>query len=431
MPAISSKKNRKHIAMYIGSLNKGGAERVMCNLAEYFHNEGYKVTLVTTYLADVEYEVPHGKWKICSDDLDSAKEAENRVYRDALTPEDEERRVLVDTSENDGIDRVFTALLPNERGGRLQNFVNRIRKLRNTWKELKPDLILSFLGKNNVMAIASAEGLGIPVVVSVRSNPSREYGSRGLNTAMKLLFPKAAGVVVQTTGAKDYFKGRIYEKCTILPNSIHPGFVEKEITAYDKRQKTIVSVGRIDDNKNQILLIRSFVRLMDKHSDYKLILYGDGPSRSKFEEETRRLLQAEGFGEKEEQRIIFAGNVSEVADKIKDAEIFVLTSRQEGMPNALIEAMAMGLACISTDCPCGGPRDIIRDGDNGILISMGNQESMCEALTDALDKLMSDKKLSSDMAEKATKVRSIYSPQRINGLWKTYLDEKIAGERSL
>ncbi len=398
---------KKHIAMYIGSLNKGGAERVMVNLAEYFFGRGYHVTLITTYLADDEYEVPHGNW--------SLTEKDGFIKTEVLNQDDELKYVYL-KKENDGIDRVFTALMPDERGGRLANFKRRISKLRNTFKEINSDIILSFLGKNNVMAINAARGLGIPVVVSVRSNPSREYGSKGLNLSMNMLFPKAAGVVVQTTGAKEYFKDSIQKKCRILPNSIHPDFINKEIVPFENRTKTIVSVGRLDDNKNQILLIKAFAKIADKHSDYRLVIYGDGPSKNKFMDEAKSL----GLLDK---NIFFMGNVSGVADKIKESEIFVLSSKQEGMPNALIEAMALGLCCISTDCPCGGPKDLINTKENGILIPMGSDDAMVESLSNALSEVIADRELSKKMSEAAVSVRQEYSPDRINLMWEEYFEE--------
>ena len=176
---------KKHIVMYIGSLNKGGAERVMCNLAEYFYSIGYRVTLATTYLSDDEYELPHAAWKVLENEDD-----ENAVK--VLNPDEKLRYVDLKGGEPMGIGRIFTALMPYEKGNRAQNFHRRIEKLTNAWEKLKPDLILSFLGKNNVMALQSALSLDIPVVVSVRATPSEEYSTMGLKAAMNVLFPSAA-----------------------------------------------------------------------------------------------------------------------------------------------------------------------------------------------------------------------------------------------
>jgi glycosyltransferase involved in cell wall biosynthesis len=389
----------KHIAMYIGSLVKGGAERVMCNLAEYFYEQGYKVTFVTTYLGQEEYDVPHAVW--------SREPQEGCRELTVLDPDDHEHKVWLDDSA-DGIKRVFTALPLSDRSGRIANFIKREKILRDTWKELKPDVILSFLGKNNIMAIRTARGLGIPVVVSVRSNPSREYGAKSLDLSMRYYFPKAAGVVVQTTEAAQYFGSRV--KTKILPNSIHPDFINRDTVPFDARSKEIVTVGRLDDNKNQILLIKSFKEIEKEFPDYRVVIYGDGEKRKEFESAAS-------------EHVFFKGRISDVPEKIAGAEVFVLTSRQEGYPNALIEAMSLGLVCISTDCPCGGPRDLIDNGTNGLLIPMADDDKMVKDLADKLRSVLKDRELMGRMSKEAVKVRDEYNPDRINSQWKDYLEE--------
>ena len=392
----------KHIAMYIGSLVKGGAERVMCNLAEYFFTQGYRVTFVTTYLGQEEYDVPHAGWKI--------EKTEGFRELTVLDPDDHEQKVYLSDSSN-AICRVFTALPLSDRGGRISNFRKREKILRDTWKELRPDVILSFLGKNNIMAIKTARGLGIPVVASVRSNPSREYESKSLYFSMRYYFPKAAGVVVQTTEAAQYFGEKV--KTRILPNSIHPDFIKREIVPYDDRAKEIVTVGRLDDNKNQILLIKAFKKIEKEFLDYRLVIYGDGEKRQAYEKEAS-------------ERVFFEGRVSDVPDKIASAEVFVLTSKQEGYPNALIEAMALGLVCISTDCPCGGPRDLIENGKNGILVPMGEDDEMVQDLADKLTCVLTNRDFAGKMAAEAVRVRDDYNPDIINRKWKEYLEEVIS-----
>ncbi len=389
----------KHIAMYIGSLVKGGAERVMCNLAEYFYEQGYRVTFVTTYLGQEEYDVPHAVWN----------REPQEGYREltVLDPDDHEHKVYLNDNA-DGIRRVFTALPLSDRGGRIANFRKREKILRDTWKELRPDVILSFLGKNNIMAIRTSRGLGIPVVVSVRSNPSREYGSKSLDLSMRYYFPKAAGVVVQTTEAAQYFGSRV--KTKILPNSIHPDFINRDTVPFDDRSKEIVTVGRLDDNKNQILLIKAFKEIEKEFPDYRVVIYGDGEKRKEFESAAS-------------EHVSFKGRVSDVPEKIAGAEVFVLTSRQEGYPNALIEAMSLGLVCISTDCPCGGPKDLIDNGKNGLLIPMADDDQMVKDLADKLRSVLKDRKLMDRMSAEAVKVRDEYNPDRINSQWKDYLEE--------
>ena len=417
MKTSESENKKKHIAMYIGSIGNGGAERVICNLAEFFFHEGYDVTIVTTYYADDEYSIKDACWKRSIE----PEEPDNYVEEQVLNTSEELRTVYRLKGENaSGIRRVFSGLLPSERKGRLYNLRARAEKLEGIWSEIKPDLILSFIGKNNIMAIQTAGRFGIPVVVSVRANPPMEYYTNTLKIVADKLFPKAAGVVLQTSGASEFFDEKVREKCHVLPNSISEEFTTREVIPFENRTKTIVSVGRLDDNKNQGMLIRAFGRLMNKYPEYKLVIIGDGDSRGEYGRIARKT--------PDYSRIEFTGNISNVADRISDARIYVLTSKEEGLPNALIEAMALGLVAISTDCPCGGPADIITDGENGILIPMGTDEDMEDELVSALDQVMSDDELAARLSQNALNVREKYAPARINALWKDYFEKIMSKE---
>ncbi len=417
MMMSESENKKKHIAMYIGSLSKGGAEHVMGNLAEFFYHEGYDVTMVTTYYEDDEYELPDALWTNNANFFDESECSSV----DVINSKDELKKAYVQRAEGaHGIRRVFSGLMPSERKGRLYNLRARAKKLENIWADIRPDLILSFIGKNNIMAIRTAKKFGIPVVVSVRANPPMEYYTKTLKTVANKLFPKAAGVILQTSGAAEFFDEKVRKNCYVLPNSISEEFILRDVIAFENRTKTIVSVGRLDDNKNQRILIRAFARLMDKFTDYKLVIIGDGDCREEYEHEAKKTSDL--------SRIEFTGNISNVADRISDARIYALTSKEEGLPNALIEAMALGLVAISTDCPCGGPADIISDGDNGILIPMGTDEEMEDSLVSALDKVMSDESLARRLSENALSVREKYSSARINTLWKDYFAKIMSEE---
>ena len=393
--------SKKHIAMYIGSLQKGGAERVMTNLADFFFEQGYRVTFVTTYLADNEYEVKHAAWKRVPAGAPGAE----------LVADLDENPAWVDPhgGEKDGIERVFSALLKVEQKGRAYNLRMRHKKLQDIWKNLHPDLILSFIGKNNIMALSTAGGEKIPVVVSVRSDPDREYASLSMKSSMLALFGRAAGVVVQSQGAKEKFPGYIQKKCTILPNAINPSFIRKRYIG--EREKKIVMVARLDANKNQAMVLEAFKEILEKgHKDYSLVFYGDGPDRIKLQNMAVKL----GI----DKNVEFKGSVQHVAEHIEKATMFILASKQEGMPNSLIEAMSLGLPCISTDCPCGGPRDLITDGENGILIPVDDRA----ALVSAMEKLITDKDFAEKIGTEAVKIQEKCSPEVTNQKWKEYFD---------
>lgn len=359
--------NTKKIAFYIGSLSMGGAERVIVNLAAYFHSCGYKVTIVTKEQDSDEYPVPEGVTRILAD-----------IVGDEIS------------------------------SSRLLNLYRRIAKLRNIWKQLKTDYIVSFIKKNNFMAITSSMGLHIPVIVSVRSNPSREYPDKVTRLIANVLFAKAAGIVLQTGQAKEFFPDAVQKKAVVLPNSLSEQFLQTEYIG--ERKKEIVWVGRMDENKNPIMLLRAFGNIAEKYPDWILKYIGDGPLM----EELKEL----SHNEKCAEQICFTGRMEDVAGAIRPASIFVLTSKQEGMPNALMESMVSGLAVVSTDCPCGGPAELIEDGMNGILISVDDEK----ALAEALDKLLSDEEYRNRLGENAKELIDKVHPEIVNRQWLSYIE---------
>lgn len=355
-----------HIAFMIGSFAKGGSERVMSNLIDYFARREHQVTVITQYCKEDEYE---------------------------LNPK--ARRILSD-------------IAPEEvTGSRIRNFYRRFRKLRNIWKTERPDLILVFIGKNNIMTLLTSWGLHIPVVVSVRAEPHEEYPNRWMRFAARHLFRRATGVVVQTSECKRFFPEKIQEKTVILLNPINASFFG--VTYEGEREHTIVTVGRMDENKNQQLLIRAFAKIADQYPEYQLILYGKGEKEEALRTLTREL--------RLEDRIEFPGVINDVPEKIKKAGVFVLPSYTEGMPNALIEAMIIGLPVISTDCPCGGSADLIDHGINGLLTPVGDADKMAENL----QVMLNDLQKASEMGKKARETADIYREETVYGEWYRYL----------
>ena len=361
-----SQSGQKHIVLFISALRKGGAERVMVNLADYLHRNGVRVTLVTQYICEEEYALPAGIPRILSE----------------ITPQE-------------------------ETGSRSGDFLARYRKLRRIFRELAPYCILSFIGKNNIMTLLCTRFTGIPAVVSVRGEPKSEYYNFPMRFLAKTLFACAAGVIVQTGAARDFFPPVIRKKAVILKNPLNPAFVRERRT--ERPDGRIVSVGRVDANKNHALILRAFARIAPEFPDASLVIYGDGEKRR----ELIRKAQELGLSD----RAQFPGAVSDVAEKIRTASAFVLSSGHEGMPNALIEAMCLGIPSISTDCPCGGPRELIEDGVNGYLIPVGDEE----ALADRLRRIFSDEEGAERMGKQAALLLEEYRPERVNAEWMDYL----------
>ncbi|MBQ8596590.1 MAG: glycosyltransferase [Lachnospiraceae bacterium] len=354
------------IAMLIGALSKGGSERVLVNLSEYLIGQGWQVTMVTQYQKEEEYP---------------------------LNPK--VKRLIADIAEEE------------VSSNRILNFKRRFCKFRNIWKQEKPDVILSFIGKNNMMALLTSRFLRIPVVVSVRGEPTMEYYSKWMRILAKQLFKLADGVILQTKRCMEFFPESVKKKAVILKNPMNPSFFREPYTGL--REKEIVAVGRIDENKNHEMLIRAFAQIAEEFPQYHVTIYGEG----ELKQHLIHLAAELGLSD----RIKFPGAVQDVASAIRKAGIFVLTSDTEGVPNTLIEAMLLGLNVISTDCPCGGPADLIEAGVNGLLSPVRDEARLAANLKHAIADLESG----GSMGQNALKLREAYAPEKVYKDWESYL----------
>ena len=355
-----------HVAMLIGALTKGGAERVLVNLAADLTEKGHEVTMVTQYKKENEYPLPYGV-----------------------------KRVISDITEEETT------------GSRIINFKRRFCKLRRIWKTERPDVILSFIGKNNMMAILTSRFLHIPVAISVRAEPALEYYNGWMRFMARHLFAQADGVILQTRQCFSFFPEKVQKKAVILKNPINKVFFRKPCQG--EREKTIVAVGRVDANKNHEMLIRAFAGIAGEFPDYSLKIYGEGDQKEKLQNLIREL----GM----EKQAFMMGATSDVAGVIERARLFVLSSNSEGAPNTLIEAMLLGLTVISTDCPCGGPAELIEDGKNGYLIPVGDTQKLQEKMQYLLNHLQT----ADEMGENAAKTAAIFKPEVVYGEWENYL----------
>ena len=366
----------KHIAFYIGSLHKGGAERVFVNLAEFFRHEGYQVTMVTQYRYpdEEEYALPSGIKRVLSD-----------LNADELS------------------------------NSRIVNFYRRVCKLHRIWKSEQPDLVLSCIGKNNFMAVVTTMFTKTRPVVSVVGEAREEYPSRLMHMLADFLFPYAAGIVLQTERSKYFFNKKIQRRAIILPNSLNPDFIKPRYEG--ERDKRIVAVGRLDANKNHEMMIRAFAALKEKYPEYTLTIYGEGELRSYLEDLIKQLDISE--------QVLLPGVIPDVAKQIERAALFLLTSYSEGVSNAVIEALASGLPVISTDVPSGGTVELITDGMNGLIIPAGDGL----ALERAMDRLLGDPAYADRLGREASKIQKRLAPERVNRLWQQYFEGIIRNSR--
>ncbi len=356
------------VAMLAGALNKGGTERVIVNLADFLAKSGHQVVLVTQYQKENEYAL------------------------------------------NGNIKRIISDITPEETtGNRVINFCRRFRKLRSIWKTEKPDVILSFIGKNNLMALITSCCLPISTAVSVRGDPQAEYYTRLLRWAARYLFRYADGVVLQTAASRLFFPAAVRKKVKVLKNPVSPSFFRPRYEG--ERERTIVAVGRVDENKNHRMLMAAFAGLADDFPQYKLYIYGEGNLRSTLLDTAKEMGLAE--------RILLPGSSDHIPELIYKASLFVLTSDTEGVPNTLLEAMLSGLTVMATDCPCGGPAELIRHGINGLLTPVRDMEKLKDNMRYVLD----NPREAAAMGIEAARLQDVYDPDRIGKEWEQYLSK--------
>lgn len=348
------------IIIVCGTLASGGAERVISTLSTPFADSFKKVTLVTWREAPQFYPI------------------DNRVRLISLPK--------LAKSDNDW-----------KKG----------RAFRKLVKDLKPDLVLSFLTIFNLFVLLSLVGINVPILSAERNDPRFIKGGAIMKGIRNFLYLKSTGILCQTESIKNYFKPILRKKCHVIYN---PVFMQSDMVgAALKKQKTnrIVSVGRLHYQKNHKLLIDSFKIFHDTNPDFTLTIYGTG----ELKDDTLRYIESLQLS----NSVILAGEQKNVKEIIQDAKVFVMTSRFEGMSNALIEAMCLGLPCISTKV--SGATDLIIDGENGFLVNFDSAE-----IAKRLSQIVDDEEMASLLASKAKDIASMLNVDSISNNWIEYID---------
>ena len=276
--------------------------------------------------------------------------------------------------------------------------LRRIWYLRRFMKKEKPDVVVAFTRGVLYRALAAGIGTGIPVVISVRTDPVGHYDKKADKLRIPLLFPHAAGCVFQTEGAKAFFAPYLQENSRIILNPLNPKYVGVPEPAV--RTKDVVQSGRLVDFKNQPMLIRAFLKVHEKHPDYTLKIYGPDSKDG-----TKEILESIIHENHAEDFVKLMGGSNTLEKDLADAALYAFSSDWEGLPNALMEAMALGLPVVSTDCPCGGPKTLIEDGVNGLLVPIMDEKAM----TDGILRLIEDSERANEDA--------------VFEQWQTYLQE--------
>lgn len=276
--------------------------------------------------------------------------------------------------------------------------------LRKCIKHWKPDYVVSFLLDANVFATLAALGTHVPVVICDRLDPyTPGYWKLWLS---KPLFNMSGAAVCQLEKVKEYYKKVIHGPIAVIPNPIIP-LQEKVMLPFEQRRNEISCVGRLDlINKRQDLLIKSFALIRDKlPQETKIVFYGDGSDYQKVKDLCVKY--------KINDSCIFRGKVDKPYQYYKESKVFVMSSDHEGIPNSLIEAMTIGMTCISTDMSPGGGRLLIKDKYNGLLVPRND----VDALADAILYVFTHPQYADAMGNNALCIVQDYTEEKISDMW--------------
>lgn len=297
-----------------------------------------------------------------------------------------------------------------KKGDRLRRFLEPFIPVRKVIKSINPDVVISFLTNANLYTIFGASFTNIPVILCERGDPFMENSFE--NRIKKFFYNFSEGFVFQTEGARDFYNGVIKSKSTIIPNPVT--VKATEIIPYENRSNDIVFVARFDiKQKRQDVMIEAFEKITKENENLRLVFYGEG--------EDKKLIEKKVDSLNISNRVIFAGKVKNIGEYIKIAKYCVLTSDFEGIPNAIIEALSLGVPVVATDCSPGGAKLLVKNGINGFLVPRGDAESISQSIM----YLEQNPDVAKKFAKEAVKIRSEYSPDKILNDWINYI-EKVA-----
>lgn len=366
------------LLIFIYSLSSGGAERVTANLANHWAGKGWDIAVVTLTPSCFDFYELHSTVK----------------------------RITLELAGDSG--NVLDGLVQNMR---------RVIALRRMLRDIKPDIAIGMMTTANVLLALAAWGLPrLRAIGSERTHPPQCPLGALWEGLRRLSYKRLAAVTALTRESAVWLNGHTSaQRVSVIPNAAlwplpmqTPRIAPESLCQSDRL--IVLAVGRVSEEKQFGLLLEVFHSLANQYPSWNLVILGEGPQRSRLQVQVRTV----GL----EQRVFFPGRAGNMGEWYERADLYVMSSRFEGFPNSLVEAMAHGLASVSFDCDTG-PRDIIRHETDGLLVPPGD----AAGLAAALERLMGDSDLRERFAERAADARERFSIGRIAGMWEELFEE--------
>jgi Glycosyltransferase len=352
-----------------GSMYMGGAERVISSLANDFVKRGDQVSIMVT------------------DSLPSGYPLDERV------------RFINQNAEASSASLIDA----------IQHNMHRVELTRKYLREIRPDVVVCFGVNNLTFVVLSRFFLSIKTIGSERSNPYHSEEGRFWKKMKQIVSPVADGYIFSTAGAKKYYPQQTQRKSAVIPNGIFADTIPEAVLPLNQRNRNkICAVGRLHPVKGFDILIRAFAIFHRYFPDYTLHIYGEGEERTSLGNLISQL--------NVKNSVMLEGHVADIPQKLCENNMFVLSSHHEGMPNALIEAMACGLPCVATRCDFG-PTELITDEENGLLVPVGNAEIMAKAM----ERIASDSAFAEKLSRNAIKICETHSMEIVANQFYDYI----------
>ncbi len=392
---------KKEITFLMKVMNGGGAERVISLLTDAFARLGHPVTLIITHqsLSDADLSNINQNVNVISLTDEVSKEKKCGFAA---------RIIMI-------LARLIGKISPEKASVmkyRSRNY-DSVAWLKKYFRNHKNTAAVAFLYDTIFLTLLSKHK-STKLVISERGDPRQSSGSKTVSAFMKTEFPKADNIVFQSPDAQKWYEENTPARGTVIFNPVKSDLPEPYCGV---RKKRIVNFCRISAQKNLVMLVDAFAEFHKEFPGYQLDIIGDPVGND-----------AEGYVEKVIEKIRFSGCEdfihiyparSDVHNHIKDYAMFVSSSDFEGMSNSMLEAMALGLPVICTDCPAGGARAVIKNGENGLLVPVGDSHKMYEAMK----MLAENPDLSEKLSRNAVNIRNEQSVEKIIEKWVKIIND--------